>query len=29
MIMEELLRDLRDVCEKYGMVVAMDSASLL
>lgn len=26
--MEELLKDLRDVCEKHGMVVVMDSASL-
>ena len=26
--MEELLKDLREVCEKHGMVVVMDSASL-
>ena len=26
--MEELLRDLRAVCEKHGMVVVIDSASL-
>ena len=26
--MEELLKDLREVCEKHGMVVMMDSASL-
>lgn len=27
-VMEELLKDLREVCEKHGMVVVMDSASL-
>ena len=26
--MEDLLKDLRDVCEKHGMLVVIDSASL-